>query len=292
MSINKAFALLLALTLVATLIGCSNASKPMTAEQIRDAAIKAGDNLKTVRMDADTQGNGTMDMRVEGTDYHITFFTVGNTTTESDIANEKMHTLSQTHSKFESQPELQDLGNESQITDTTVEEYLIDNVMYTKSYTADTITPWTEQKLTEESWQTFSQMTQQMDMLKSAPVELLGSEQLGGIDCYVLRVTPDLGEIYQTMMQNLSSEGKWLSKILDFKEMIKNASMTMLVAKDTFFVMQDEMNMTVVMNQESMHLPLGNNSMEMKMDYETVTRNYDQNMPVTIIPPTEAPITG
>jgi len=291
MSTNKAFVLLLVLTFVAALIGCGGA-KPMTAEQIRDAVIRARDNMKTVRMDADMQGNGTIDMRIEGTDYHITFFTIGNTTTESDIENEKSHRLSQTHSKFEYPPELQDLGNESPITDVTTESYLIYNVMYTKSYTAETTTTWTKQKFTEGSWETLNQMAQQMDMLKSAPVELLGSEQLDGIDCYVLSITPDMAEMYQTMMQNISGTGKWLSKIFDFKEMIKNASMTMLVAKDTFFVMKDEMKMTLVLNQESMHLPLGDTNLEMKMDYEIVTRDYDHNKPVTITPPTEAPITG
>jgi hypothetical protein len=291
MSTNKAFVLLLVLTFVAAFAGCGGA-KTMTAEQIRDAAIKAGDNMKTVRMDADTQGNGTLDMRIEGTDYHITFLSIGNTTSENDIAHEKMHTLSQTRSKFKSQPELQGLGNESPITDTTVESYLIDNVMYTKSYTAETTTTWTKQKITAEGWDTLNQLAQQMNMLESAPVELLGSEQLDGIDCYILRVTPDMAEMYQTMMQNISGTGKWLSKIFDFKEMIKDASTTMLVAKDTFFVMKDEMKMTLVMNQESMHLPLGDTNLEMKMDYEIVTRDYDHNKPVTITPPTEAPITG
>jgi len=74
--------------------------------------------------------------------------------------------------------------------------------------------------------------------------------------------------------------------------MIKNSSMTMLVAKDTFFIMRDEMKMTLVMNQESMHMPLGDTNLEMKMDYEMVTRNYDYNKPVTITPPTESPISG
>ena len=291
MSTNKAFVLLLVLTFVVAFAGCGSA-KPMTAEQIRDAVIKAGDNMKTVRMDADTQGNGTLDMRIEGTDYHITFLSIGNTTSENDIAHEKMHTLYRTRTKYESQPELQGFGNESPITDITGESYLIDNVMYTKSYTAETTTTWTKQKITEEGWDTLNQLAQQMNMLESAPVELLGSEQLDGIDCYVLSVTPDMAEMYQTMMQNISGTGKWLSKIFDFKEMIKNASMTMLVAKDTFFVMKDEMKMTLVMNQESMHLPLGDTNLEMKMNYEIVTRDYDHNKPVTITSPTELPITG
>ena len=292
MNTNKVFMLLLALVLVSTLAGCSGGTNEMTAEQIRDAVIKASDDIKTVRMDTGTQGNGTLDMRIEGTDYRITVLQMGNTTTENDLVNDKMHMLSQTRSKLESQPELQNLGNESQITDMTVESYLIDNVMYTKSYGAETTTTWTEQRLTEESRETFNQLAQEMNMLESAPVELLGSEQLDGIDCYVLRVTPDVGEMYQTMMQNLSGAGKWLFRIFDFKEMIRNASMTMLVAKDTFFVMRDEMKMTLVMNPESMHLPLGDINMEMKMDYEIVTKDYDHNKPVTITSPTEAPITG
>jgi hypothetical protein len=292
MSINKAFVLFLAMVLASTLAACGGGVKEMTAEQIRDAANKAVNNLKTVRMDMDMQANGTMDMRIEGTDYHITLFMMGNTTTEIDIENEKSHILSQTHSKFEYPPELQDLGNESPISDMTVETYLIDNVMYTKSYTAETTTTWTKQKMTEESWETFNQMAQQMNVLQSAPVELLGSERLDGIDCYVLKVTPDMVKMYQTMMQNLSEAGKWVSKIFDFEEMIQNTSMTMLVAKDTFFVIKDEMKMTLVMNQESMHLPLGNDSMEMRMDYEIVSRGYDQNEPVTITAPTEVPITG
>jgi len=291
MSINKIFVLIVALALVSTLAGC-NGAKEMTAEQIRDAVVKAQENLKTVRMDADMQGNGTIDMGIEGTDYNITFVSVGNTSTENDIANEKMHMLHQTRIRYESQPEFEGLGNESPITDTTTESYLIDDVMYTKSYSAETTTTWTKQKLTEESWDTFNQMAQEMNMLGSAPVELLGSEQLDGIDCYVLRVTPEMGTMYQTIMQNLSGVGKWISKIFNFEEMIQNASMTMLVAKDTFFVMKDEMKMTLVMNEETMHIPLGNTSIEMIMDNEIVNRYYDHNEPVTITVPTEAPISG
>jgi len=127
-----------------------------------------------------------------------------------------------------------------------------------------------------------------VELLKPAPVELLGSERLDGVDCYVLKVTPDMADMYEKLFQSIGQGGQWLSKIFDFEEIIRSASMKMVIAKDTFYVMKVEMQMTIVMNQENMHLPFGEATFEVSGTSEYISRAYDYNQPASIILPAEA----
>lgn len=75
----------------------------------------------------------------------------------------------------------------------TAEIYSTDGWMYVMVSVAGAGDQWTKMKLTDELWTAQSRISSVTDFLKS-PVGLqaLGSESVGGVDCYVLNITPDM----------------------------------------------------------------------------------------------------
>lgn len=279
--------LLAALILVPTFVSCGG-EKELTAEEIKDAVIKAWDDIETVRTDTDLSADMSVSVHSPDEDYDISYSMTGNMTSLTNVANQNMYSLSQMQMNFDMPPEMQDPEDIYTNMDMTTEYYFMDKTLYVKSDTSEEPGTWTKQEFSEEYWENMNQIGQGVELLKPATVELLGSEQLEGVDCYVLKVTPDLAAMYEKLFQSIGQGGQWLSKIFDFEEIVQSTSMKMVIAKDTFYVMQVEMQMTIVMNQENMHLPLGEATFEVSGTSEYVSRAYDYNQPVSITLPAEA----
>jgi len=74
----------------------------------------------------------------------------------------------------------------------------------------------------------------------------------------------------------------------DFEDMIKNLSIKIWVAKDTFFPMKAETIMKMVITAEDMGEMAGEEEGEMTMDMETTVTYRNYNQPVSIVLPGEA----
>jgi hypothetical protein len=62
----------------------------------------------------------------------------------------------------------------------------------------------------------------------------------------------------------------------------------MWIAKDSLFLMKDEMEMRMVVSSEAVKLPLGEEEFEMIIDTEASSTHHNYNQPVSIELPPEA----
>ena len=129
-----------------------------------------------------------------------------------------------------------------------------------------------------------------IELLKTAQVEVIGSEQVKGVDCYVLQLTPELAELYQTAMDPVGGIGRagMLPPVPEelLQDMFHSFSVKQWIAKDTYFLMKVEIDMDIESTPELMDY-LGEEA-EMSIDITISFLAYNYNQPVTIVVPAEA----
>ena len=130
-----------------------------------------------------------------------------------------------------------------------------------------------------EEWQQMGWGESQIELLEAAQVEVMGSERVGGIDCYVLEVTPDLEQLWQLSNHLHFDEAPDVTEEY-LQEIFRSFSVKQWVAKDTYFLMKAEIDIAEGLPPDG----AGPSTVDIAM----VLLSYDYNQPVSIELPPEA----
>nr|QNO54498.1 hypothetical protein DBMFGOPN_00005 [Methanosarcinales archaeon ANME-1 ERB7] len=194
------------------------------------------------------------------------------------------------------------------------EMYLINNTMYMKmdmGYILPNFSFWQKSEMTEADWESEEIQGPQMELLNCSNVTLLDDEEVNGVDCYVLKIVPDTEKFWEIAMNqtmgglpgfdnpmnnsqqtetgnvtvdNGNATGISYSDFVNMSMM--NISITDWIAKDTKFMMKEQMTMDMTISLENLDIPDTEGGITMTMDFEMIS--YDYNKPVTIVLPEEA----
>jgi hypothetical protein len=174
-----------------------------------------------------------------------------------------------------------DVENTSAI---ALEEYLINDTLYLK-----VDGNWTAMKMpgVADAWSQQNTMTQQLKMFNQSRLSLIGSEKVGGVDCYKVRAEIDMG----MMADQLSGEVASLVPIesLNYSELFRNMSLDVYywISKDTHLLKKTDVTEVFTMTPQSLGLP-ANESMEMQINAEVSMLFEGFNESVNITLPAEA----
>ena len=245
-----------------------------TAQEIIDGVIESFDNIRTYQFDM----NMTMDVagEVEGEAIEHTVTMVNSGTL--DLENSQMKA---------------DLSAGSNDEMMRLEMYIIDGVLYAMPEAPGEEPIWMREEMSVERWEItkgVSGIDNYKELLKTAQVKVIGSEKVKGIDCYVLQLTPEIAELYQTAMDPAGGMGRagMLSPVPEelLQEMFRSFSVKQWIAKDTYFLMKAEIAMAIETTPEFMDY-LGE-EVEISMDITLDFLAYNYNQPVSIVLPPEA----
>ncbi|TET40536.1 MAG: hypothetical protein E3J65_00905 [Dehalococcoidia bacterium] len=158
--------------------------------------------------------------------------------------------------------------------ETGMEIYIVGDWIYMGVEMPGEPAMWMKMTMTEYMWEELDITSQQLDLLMDfVEVELLGTETVGGVECYKLRVTPDMGKLWEwAQMQGGMEE---LDPALDLEDIISDFSITEWVAKDTYFTTKAVIDITMTIESDTIDM-----TMTMLM--------YGFNEPVSIELPPEA----
>ena len=275
-----------AIVAVAMCAGCVEEERVSTAE-IKEMVLATAESIDTYKFDMDITQKTLISN--ETGEMEMTTLSTGNGVV--DNLNKKMKlgmTMTMEMPEEAEMPETMEMK---------MDVYFINNTMYTKMDMGIPEMPaqWTKMEMPEgyeEFWESQNQVDQQMELLKVSEMELLEDEKVNDVDCYVLKLTPDIekywdivmkqegmSELMQNLQQNVS---------FDIGEMIKEMSLKYWIAKDTKFPMKTEMQIKMVMSSEDLNIPETEEEFTMTMDQRTDMVFYDYNKPVTIELPKEA----
>lgn len=208
------------------------------AEQVRDSAIAAEAELDTCQFDMDM----TMHMwaTMEGETYEFTMVVDGEGAI--DVPNEEMYM------DMDISMEMTGLGS----MEVLMEVYLVGDWSYmrTEIYGEEI---WLKTPMTEELWEERDIVSQLVHMLLDVEVELVGTQTVGGTECYVLDVVIDMDDLEALMALSGAEEG--LSPGVDWGEVITEFSVRQWVATDTYFTRKLDIDVSMVFTPESLGIP-------------------------------------
>ncbi len=274
MSVWKTLSLILSglLILPLALAGCS--STEVSAREIANNVILAYPEVDTYRMDMDF----TMTMIVDADTAQMQVDVTGNATgTVNAPAREMQYTMDMT-------ADIPEQGEQS----ITQDVYISGGYLYmnTSGAGAD---GWNKMELSDELWESEDQLKQQVEFLEKAlDITYAGEETVDGVDCYILKIKPDMAALFDWVMsqqQDLFS-GVDTSQF-NLAKMFKQFSIKEWVTKDNSLPVKSEIQMTMEISPQDMGAGVDETGkITLVMQAEAKYHNY--NEPVTIKVPQEA----
>lgn len=275
----KILTMSLALVMVLPFTACGEGTELPLAQDIVDGATQALDDIRAYEFEMDT----TLDMagEAEGEVFEMTMGIVSSGALDLDNKQIRLNMAINMALPEEDEMEM------------AIEAYLIDNMGYAMMDAPGTDPVWEKEEISEADWEevikVLSLAGPQVELLETAEVEVIGSEKIKGVDCYVLRVTLDMAQLWETVMQQATlgfgGEIGWpvlTEEILD--KASYSFSVKQWIAKDTYFLTKVEIDMAIELTAEAMEVEEG----EMSIDSAMTMLVYNYNQPVSIELPPEA----
>ena len=166
-----------------------------------------------------------------------------------------------------------------------MEMYLINTTMYMKMDLGIPGLPpqWTKMEMPDESWTSQNQLEQQMELLEISEVELLADEELNGVDCYVLKIVPDMEKFWNsTMAAVMGRSTQGLAPGIDLRKILKSMSTKEWISKATMYPKKTQMAVRLVVRSEDLAIPDTVERFTMTANEEVEMLFYDYNQPVSI----------
>lgn len=283
---RKIVAISLALVMILPFAACGGEELPSSQEVI-DSTMEAMEDLRTCRFDMDM----AMDMtgEVEGEEMEMAMDIDLNGA--MDIENTQMEMdMTMNIAMSEDMPGVEDI-------DMDMEMYLVDNTFY-MMIDSPLMGPepmWMKFEMPEEIpgeyWDPTALMELQTEFLEALEFEVTGSEIVSGVDCYVLEVTADIGQLWELIVQQVEETGLDMDDIPeDFEElldeMFRNFSLKQWIAKDTYLPAKVEIELDIEFTPEILDVLDADG--EITIDASLTMLMYDYNQPVSIELPPEA----
>ncbi len=261
----------LVLFMILSLVACAKEEEELTsAQEIFDRVIESLDGIRTYQFDMDM----TMDMagEAEGEAFEVTM--VMDSSGVVDVENRQMSMDATQSMSMIGQPEME-MG---------MEMYIVGDMIYMLTGMTGMEATWVKSEMPEGYWEKVSQIESQLELLEAAQLEVIGSEMVGDIDCYVLQLTPDLEQLWQFYMQQAQVSGEVPEESL--QEIFQTFSVKQWIAKDTYFLTKAEIDIVMELTPEVMGFPEEQGAMTMNITM--IFLGYDYNQPVSIVLPPEA----
>ena len=236
-----------------------------SAQEIVEGVIESMDEIRTYRFDVDmTSGIAA---EAEGEVVEMTMVMDLNGVLDLEDRQMKIDMTA----KVEGLPEPDE-------TETRMEIYLVGDMIYTMMDVPGIEPMWTKMEMQEGYWDEMNQVESQIELLEAAQVEVIGSETIEDTDCYVLQITPDMGQLLQFAIQQGALSEEEVPDVAEelLQEMFTNFSVKQWISKDTYFLIKAAIDMGLELE---VSLPI---------DISVVLLCYDYNQPVSIELPPEA----
>ncbi len=270
--VKKIMAISLALVMVFSFTACEG-EELASAQEIVDGATEAVGDMRTCRFDMDMTMNMTGEAEGEAVDANADM----NSSGTLDIENNQMRMDMTMNMAMTGEDEIE-MG---------IEMYLVDNMIYMMMDIPAMGPMWMKSEMPTGYWEQMNQIEPQIELLEAAEVKVTGSETVGGIDCYVVEITPDMEQLWQIAMQQTElAEGipDIDEEFLD--EVFRSYSVKQWIAKDTYFLAKAEIELDMELTPEAMGYP--EEEGEMTLEVSIILVAYDYNQPVSIELPPEA----
>jgi hypothetical protein len=295
---RKIMAVSLVLVMALTLAACDGEDLP-SAEELIEGMTQAVADVRTGEFDMEL----TMDMDVESEGESIDANVEMDASGATDIENYQMQMAMTVHVAATGEEDM----------DMELEMYLVDNTLYLMTDALGLMSDffgmgptWMKLDITELEelaemegiegmpeayWDQAELLEFQQEFFEASETEVIGSERVGGIDCYLLESNPDMEQLWQTVMEMYATTGLETTDMPEdfadyLDEMFDSFTQRLWVAKDTYLPMKAEVEMIMEFTAEEMGAPEEDGRAAVDLFMSVLIFNYNQ--PVSVEVPPEA----
>jgi hypothetical protein len=168
--------------------------------------------------------------------------------------------------------------------------YLVDGWQYIQVSLPLAGSQWYKSKIDMTSLQSQDQAGQALQILKTAvKMTVTGTENIDGVRCYILQISPDLTVLSQWIKSFESTTGAAGQQLpnIDLSKLVKNLSITADIAQDSYLLKKVDIAGTVAATAAD----LGNAGQagdNLSLDFSQSVKMTQFNQPVVILLPPEA----
>jgi len=257
------------------LVACGE-KQSVTTEEIVARVIETLDEINTCHFDVDTTASSTV--KFEGDEFETA--TNMNSSGVLDQENTRMQMDSAMNMEVPGEGEMA----------AEMEVYVLGGTSYMMIKKPGTDSTWMRSNILTVKLRQISQIEYQEVYLNASEVTVTGSETVGGIDCYVLQVTPNIEQTIEYLWP-LSIYQLYPAEIMlgweqpaaygaSPMEMLRDYSVKQWIAKDTYFIVKAEIDIDYRM------VMIGGSEVETHIATRLFYDSYNQ--PVSIELPEEA----
>jgi outer membrane lipoprotein-sorting protein len=278
---RKILALSLVLVMALSFVACGGGDFP-PAQSIVDGAVQALDDIQAYEFEMDM----AMDMSAEYEGEKLEMTMETDYSGALDLDNQQMRMDMDLNLKVTGEDEIE----------AAMGLYLIDGTGYSMTDSPGEDPVWEkEEGISEEDWEGVTEALMlakpQIELLEASEVEVIGSESVKGVGCYVLRLTPDMEQLWKTVGQQVAlgftEEMGWPDFSAEVLDMAYSSfSVKQWVAQDTYFLMKVEIDINLELTAEAMGVPEEEGAVAIAVVMKMLDYNYNQ--PVSIELPPEA----
>ncbi len=242
-----------------------------SADEIVNGVIESLDDVESYEMDVD------MEMRMSGEDEGMQI------EVETTMAIDGVFDFVNEQAKMVIDMSMAGPGEDP--VEMAMEMYIIGDMTYAMMDMPLMGPTWVKTDTEEELWDEMNYARSQVDMLKTAQVEVIGSEKVKGVDCYVIQLTPDIEQLWELMMEQTGGELPDIPSE-ELQDVFRSFSVKYWIAKDTYFLAKVDIEMVADFSSEAMGLAGDEGAVTMDMTMSMLAYNYNES--VTIVLPPEA----
>jgi len=254
--------LALSMLIAAAAWGCGGGE--ITGQELIDGVIASADEQETVRYEMSMVYGmaGTVDGEYGEIDVSVGIDSL------VDMVDEEMQLDMTTTMSIRADTQTEETS--------AIKEYILGDMAYVGIVSPVAPTEWVKGDVPEDFWELENYVSQQVELLRGAEVEILGTEKVKGISCYVAEISPDMDKILEFMSAQLEQT---LPMMELTEDSLSNYSLKGWYAKGTFFPMStlQEFDFTFEVGED-----------ELVAHYVIDISMYDYNEPVSIELPPEA----
>ena len=165
-----------------------------------------------------------------------------------------------------------------------MEMYMENDTIYTKIDGNWTRMPG----MPPEMWDQQNQVKTQAELLNASEIEFIGSEKVGGIAAYKVRVVPDMETFTLILSQQVGSLPIYAMNLTDIFEE-SEMEWTTWISKDSALPLKSDVSLDMTITSDMMNLPGGESpEIEMEVESESTVTYSRYNEPIVIEVPEEA----
>lgn len=252
---------ILALVVAAVAVGCGGGE--ITGQELIDGVIASVDEQETVRYKMSMVYNmsGTVEGEYGEIDVSVDIDSL------VDMVDKEMQLDMTSTMSIRADTETEETS--------AIKEYILGDTVYVGMVSPVSPTEWVKGDVPDDFWELENYVSQQVELLRGAEVEIVGKEKVKGVSCYVAEISPDMDRLLDFMSAQLEQ-----SLPMELTEdSLSNYSLKGWYAKDTFFPMSthQEFDFTFDVGED-----------ELVAHYVIDIQMYDYNKPVSIELPSEA----